>query len=688
MRKLLFILSSLFFSTIVLSQDPTVGLFLNENASFNGYTLFSPNRSNTTYLIDNCGRVVNSWTSQYLPGSAVYLQEDGHLLRTCKVTSAYFSGGGLGGRVERYDWDGNLVWHFDFHGENFHSHHDVEMLPNGNILLIVWDAYDSLAAKNAGRDYNNLQEVFWSEKIVELEPVGSDQANIVWEWKAWDHLVQDFDAQKDNFGVVGDHPELLNLNYSASSGPEANKDWLHCNSVDYNPDLDQIIISSRNLSEVWIIDHSTTTLEASGHTGGIYGKGGDILYRYGNPEAYDRGTIEDRMLFFQHDANWVKEYKADLGKLIVFSNQPAPNTSEVVIFDPPMDNAGFYKDPGTLAYGPDFFDWKYTSTDIFSGGQSGVERLPNGNTLISSGAKGLIIEVDMDKKLLWKYVNPVGIDGPVNQGENPIQNIIFKSRRYSPEYVGFNGLTLIPGDPIELNPYPSSCFVSNDSIINLDITVYLEGAFEEDNMHNSLYDQGLLPKIQPYKSEPWLYPGSELVKEIPNQDIVDWVLVEIRDAVEAELALPETIISRQVAFLKKDGKIVDLDGNSLIQFYNSFTEDLYVVIWHRNHLQVMSSMAFKVINDTYNYNFSNGETGAFGDNAGHKLIAPGIWGMMSGDGNMDGQITTSDKYPLWNENAGLSGYLQGDYNLDGNINNIDKNEFLLPNLDESSQIPD
>ena len=80
---------------------------------------------------------------------------------------------------------------------------------------------------------------------------------------------------------------------------------MHVNAVAYNAELDQIVLSSPHFNEIWIIDHGTTTEEAKGHTGGRWGKGGDILYRWGNPRAYRNGTKLDQRLFYQHNIQWI-----------------------------------------------------------------------------------------------------------------------------------------------------------------------------------------------------------------------------------------------------------------------------------------------------------------------------------------------------------------------------------------------
>lgn len=266
----------------VLAQEKTVGLFVNDPAAGAGYTLFAPNLSTITYLIDNGGRLVHTWHSDYQPGQAVYLLENGHLLRTANPgPNQIFNAGGGGGIVQEFAWDGSLQWQFSYSTNLYRLHHDIEPLPNGHVLMLAWEYKTREEAIAAGRKPSLLtQGALWPDHLIEVKPNGANGGTIVWEWHVWDHLIQDYDATKANYGDVSKHPELVDINYSAM-GPQqqGNADWNHTNSVAYNPEYDQIMVSVHNLSEIWIIDHSTNTAEASAHRGGKYGKGGDLLYR-------------------------------------------------------------------------------------------------------------------------------------------------------------------------------------------------------------------------------------------------------------------------------------------------------------------------------------------------------------------------------------------------------------------------
>ena len=443
----------------------TVGLIYCDNRVNEDYTLFAPMTSESTYLIDAHGRMVHSWTSPsgLPPGMAVYMLEDGDLLRTTNLgTNFDHDGNGVAGKIERLSWDSQMEWEWYYPGDTKRSHHDIEPLPNGNFLIIAWEFKSESESYQAGRNPNKMsQDTLWPDHIVEVQPVGTDQANIVWEWHMWDHLIQDYDSTKDNYGVVGDHPELLDINF-VDSPDHLNpykSDWMHCNGIDYNPILDQIVLSCRNVNEIYIIDHSTTTEEAAGHTGGNSGKGGDILYRWGNPEAYRAGTADDQQLFGQHDIQWINEGRLGAGDLIVFNNGVGRSTSysSADVISPPLVNGEYVLQSGS-PWAPAAPSWSWDQgTNISASSLGGVERLENGNTLVTWGVRGTFIEVNPEGEVVWKYINPVIDTGPLNQGDdipqNPNgksnENKVFKTHRYNSSFPGFVGKDLTPGDYVE-----------------------------------------------------------------------------------------------------------------------------------------------------------------------------------------------------------------------------------------------
>ena len=262
-RKLLFIL--LVSINFAYSQN-TVGTTEIFEGFYEGFTLFTV--STETYLINNCGEVINQWTSSFPPGNSVYLLENGNILRAGRTSSSDITFGGQGGVVEIFDWDGNLTWQYFYDTPMMRQHHDVFPMPNGNVLILAATRMSNAEAIQAGRDPNLLpQSDLYNEQIIEVTPLGINGATIVWEWNVKDHLIQDYDASKDNFGDISLRPEKININFL--NGGSGASNWLHYNSIQFNPVLNQIVLSSRNLSEIYIIDHSTTTAEAASNSGGL-----------------------------------------------------------------------------------------------------------------------------------------------------------------------------------------------------------------------------------------------------------------------------------------------------------------------------------------------------------------------------------------------------------------------------------
>ncbi|MCD4683421.1 MAG: hypothetical protein K8R86_09085, partial [Bacteroidales bacterium] len=172
--------------------------------------------------------------------------------------------------------------------------------------------------------------------------------------------------------------------------------------------------------------------------------------------------------------------------------------------------------------------------------------------------------------------------------------------------------------------------------IDLDVLVYIEGSYSGTEMTTDLNTAGELPLTQPYNTSPWNYTGTESVGAIPNADVVDWVIVELRDAVDAASATGATKIAEQAAFLLKDGSVVDLDGSSTLQFMSAVSNNLFVVVWHRNHLGVLSASPVTGSGGMYSYDFSTSLSQAHGGGAGYKLIATSVYGMPGGDFDGDG----------------------------------------------------
>src|SRR5262249_4271322 len=200
-----------------------------------GFRLFGPINSTVTWLVDTTGAIVHTWPSTFLPGLGVYMLEDGSLLRAIASTTpppANLSG--AGGGVQRVAFDGRVLWDWRLTTPGLLNHHDIQPLPNGNVLLIVWEDKTVGQAVAMGRDPALISgNVFRADSIYELQPNGSNGANVVWSWHVTDHLIQDFDPAQANFGVVAQHPERLDVNFPPVAGEAF--DWNHSNRLDYDP---------------------------------------------------------------------------------------------------------------------------------------------------------------------------------------------------------------------------------------------------------------------------------------------------------------------------------------------------------------------------------------------------------------------------------------------------------------------
>ena len=339
--------------------EPRRGLLIHTADAVQGHTLIAPIMSKTAYLVDMAGEPVHTWELPY-PPSAVYLLENGNLLYCGRLEdNPRFSGGGICGAVIELDWEGNVVWEYVLADDYQTQHHDIEVLPNGNVLMIVWEHRFAEDVLEWGRDPAETGEAgLWPDAVLEVEPTRPEGGEIVWEWHAWDHTVQDFDPARSNYGSVPDHPELIDINsdhrdqpamteaerkrleeleeqmralgYSggdedeedrggAPPGSDKRPDWLHTNGIAYQPEYDLIVLSIPELNELWVLDHSTSIDDAAGRSGGRWGQGGALLYRWGNPRNYGMGTDADRRLFYQHDPTWITGPEGDL-RLLVYNN--------------------------------------------------------------------------------------------------------------------------------------------------------------------------------------------------------------------------------------------------------------------------------------------------------------------------------------------------------------------------------
>lgn len=460
-KKLLIWVLSLFTAINCIGQsERTVGLLTyDKKYSYEGLNLFFPRGAGNVYLINNCGEVVHTWldSSKTGPNQSAYLQKDGSIFMAKGSepdTVIQFENGNE--KIEHRDWDNNLLWSFAYGDSLRKPHHDFKVLPNGNILLIAWEVKTHHEALSLGRKPSLLpRNRIISEQIVEIKPTGKYCGEIVWEWHAWNHLIQNNDSSKKNYGEIKSHPELIDFNYKTYSTKD---DWLHINAIDYDAQRDLILLSVSAFNEIWIIDHSTNSTEAASHRGGKFKKGGDLIWRWGNPEAYSMGDSTRKKLYFQHNAHWVKneiDRKTENNEsIILFNNFYPDSASSVCVVTPTLNPTSKLFAKHKDMFLPETYDWTYTTEQrgkMFSPIGSNVQLLPNGNLLICAGKKGYAFEVAERENIVWEYVVPTKMGIPVKQGTSitPSDNRTFRMERYPTNWLGVREKLLNPPFPLE-----------------------------------------------------------------------------------------------------------------------------------------------------------------------------------------------------------------------------------------------
>ena len=449
-------------------EDGNEGLLLSEPGAALGYTLFTPDETGYVYLIDPLGRIAHEWHL----GNAFSVNTIGHanLLDNGNLLMLI-----LTGIILEIDPRGNIIWQYDA----ARLHHDFLKMPNGNILLLAAARKTREQAIAAGANPEFVRKTGIDyDYLVEVRPTGASGGEIIWEWSPWDHLIQDFDPSKPNYGAIAEHPELIDINFvleTAYNSQYRILDWLHTNAIDYNPELDQIMLSPRHFSELWIIDHSPTAEDARGNNGGNGGMGGDLLYRWGNPRAYEHGDVTDQRLFWQHQTHWIPPGLPGAGNILLFNNglefpgykRYYSSVDEII---PPVDGYRYHRNEDA-AYPPANPTWTYaaeTPANFYAPILSGAQRLPNGNTLIVDGPEGTVFQVTPNGRTAWKYIVPLHYHislwqnartsawltyGTLEDPPIPVaKNRMYRAYWYPPDHPGLQALDLTPGS--RLADYP------------------------------------------------------------------------------------------------------------------------------------------------------------------------------------------------------------------------------------------
>jgi hypothetical protein len=479
MKFLILLITLLFQTAISLAQEsfmvPTETRYWDESNAYNGYTLFGTR--GTSYLIDMEGQVVHTWPI----GTNPRLTEAGTLLDA------------VGGNPSNQntwrelDWNGNTVWQYSESRSNYHGHHDFAKIYNtklGDSTFIYIANKDLTSAQclNAGCSPSNSYTNAQMDAIVEVDRKG----NVIWEWWFFDHVVQDIDATKPTYGVIANTPGKIDLNIR---GNPVKSDWMHCNSLDYNQELDLIVINSVH-GEFYVIDHGNTFIvnDAAASIALAATSAGDFKYRFGDPAKYDRGdppsvldnwekaTAGHKQLGGSHDIQWIKPGLPGEGNFLVFNN--AENLFEltpqsyIVEINPYKNSSGTitgsFVNPPDAGYNvvnspnPNLMKekknvskqivWTFSSknnTSFYSTIGSSAQRLANGNTLVCSMNDGHFFEVAPgDTSIVWEYINPMTRDGikKVKKDNYPTYNGVFRAYRYTGDHPALAGHDLTPGN--------------------------------------------------------------------------------------------------------------------------------------------------------------------------------------------------------------------------------------------------
>jgi len=408
----------------------TLFVFLSVDAeNWGKYTLIAPQGSATVKLIDLEGNTFKTWNLSGNNGYTCVLTPD-----RCIVRLVGGTGGNAGSRVEKIDWDGNVVWRY-----TIAAHHDICVLPNGNVLATVATSATSSELSEVGftGGTTTVANSVKYDKIVEIDGVNQE---IVWEWRFIDHLVQNVKSSASNYGEPSDNPQRFNIQIRGDNGYN---DWQHMNGLDYYPQRDQIVFSCKYLKEIFVIDHSTTTAEAKTSSGGLSGKGGDFLYRWGYPSNYGKTVTSTNTFGTIHNASWVlgetylaqdvypsdDYYHVYAGQISVFSNT---NTAGMTIFPPYIEDSFLFDYTSGSTYGPTSYN-----TKLSVGGRStnmgSAQALPNGNMIVYRGSESTFYELNSSGTTV----------GSINKASG-----CAKVMRYSEEYVNGDYAEICANVPI------------------------------------------------------------------------------------------------------------------------------------------------------------------------------------------------------------------------------------------------
>ena len=486
---------------------PSGLIYYDKAKSYGGYNLITPLRPgpapdfgyHATYLIDMEGNLIHSWPLPkygYTIEKQLQFLDNGNLLR--RISNSTWTYGWDASwpgtdpaasktdvaRLQELDWDGNIVYEIVDRRPGYTHHHTFEKIFNRKL-----NAYTilSVASRNitheqaiaAGADPKKRDDyTSFPDGVVEFDLAG----NVIWEWNIFDHLVQDVDRTKANYGVVKDHPEKLDVNF----GRGRSGNWIHMNSMDYNETLGQIVVNNSVDSEFYVIDHQGTFVsgDPAASIAMAASDKGDFLFRWGNPTVFDAGPGQsyseaegasdgDQQVFFSHDIQWIRPTAyaggpalPGAGHFLIFDNGTRHIATgyaysavlEINPYDGPMEK-GVYIPQQKAGYRnvrvysgarrtSNQVVWMYASKDpasFWSRHISGISRLPNGNTMVTAATWGQLFELTPDGEVVWEYKLPIVADkGPRKVLEDGDVAQTFVTFRYGPDHPALRGKDLRP----------------------------------------------------------------------------------------------------------------------------------------------------------------------------------------------------------------------------------------------------
>lgn len=366
------------------------------HAQFDGFALYGTSGSTTARLINANQQIAYTWSCPTSYSYAMEMKPNGNIVRSAVYSGNQITTAAVGGRIQELNPQGGVVWDFIYSTADYVTHHDIALMPNGNVLLLAYVRHTLSQLQALGYDGTAVK---YPGRIIEVQQNGSG-GQVVWQWEMKDRFIQDVDPTKPNFMPIAEHPERMDINVavSGSGGPGGGIDWFHENGVDYNEELDQIAFSARYLSEIFIIDHSITTAEAAGHTGGNGGHGGDFLFRWGKPANYGI-TGPQTIAAAVHDVKWVQGGAMD-GWISFFNNSGSGQNSTVDAIHPTMSGYNYPWTPGT-AWGPVSYAFRHLCLANASG-QSAGQIMPDGNVFCAVSGE-YMYEVNSSNQVVWQY---------------------------------------------------------------------------------------------------------------------------------------------------------------------------------------------------------------------------------------------------------------------------------------------